>query len=81
MQEATRISDWRRTWALIEWAAPIDELKPPKKTKTDSLLRRMLILHGRSGMKEDYLAVAERYRAIGFRCLIPDLPGHGGEFG
>lgn len=37
----------------------------------------LLILHGRSGMKEDYLAVAERYCAIGFRCVIPDLPGHG----
>ena len=37
----------------------------------------LVILHGRSGMKEDYLPVAERYCAIGFRCLIPDLPGHG----
>ena len=37
----------------------------------------LVILHGRSGMKEDYLAVAERYCAIGFRCVIPDLPGHG----
>lgn len=41
----------------------------------------LLILHGRSGMKEDYLAVAERYCAIGFRCVIPDLPGHGAHPG
>lgn len=37
----------------------------------------LVLLHGRAGMKEDYLAVAERYCAIGFRCVIPDLPGHG----
>jgi len=41
------------------------------------ILGTLVILHGRSGMKEDYLAVAERYCAIGFRCVIPDLPGHG----
>lgn len=41
----------------------------------------LVILHGRSGMKEDYLAVAERYCAIGFRCIIPDLPGHGANSG
>jgi alpha-beta hydrolase superfamily lysophospholipase len=41
------------------------------------IIGTLMILHGRSGMKEDYLAVAERYCAIGFRCIIPDLPGHG----
>lgn len=41
------------------------------------IIGTMLILHGRSGMKEDYLAVAERFCAVGFRCVIPDLPGHG----
>ncbi|MBC7979652.1 MAG: alpha/beta fold hydrolase [Armatimonadetes bacterium] len=37
----------------------------------------LMILHGRGGIKEDYLAVAERFCAVGFRCVIPDLPGHG----
>ncbi len=37
----------------------------------------ILILHGRGGIKEDYLPVAERFCAVGFRCVIPDLPGHG----
>ncbi len=37
----------------------------------------VLILHGRSGIKENYLAVAERFCAVGIRCVIPDLPGHG----
>ncbi|MES2981152.1 MAG: alpha/beta fold hydrolase [Verrucomicrobiota bacterium] len=41
------------------------------------IIGTLLILHGRTGMKEDYLAVAERFCAVGFRCIIPDLPGHG----
>lgn len=48
------------------------ELKP-----AGEIVGTLVILHGRSGMKEDYLAVAERYCAIGLRCVIPDLPGHG----
>lgn len=37
----------------------------------------LVLLHGRKGRKEDYLPVAERLCAAGFRCIIPDLPGHG----
>ncbi len=37
----------------------------------------IVLLHGRHGRKEDLLAVAERFVAAGFRCLIPDLPAHG----
>jgi alpha-beta hydrolase superfamily lysophospholipase len=37
----------------------------------------IVLLHGRCGRKEDYLPIAERLCASGFRCLIPDLPGHG----
>jgi len=37
----------------------------------------LVLLHGRKGRKEDYLPVAERLCAAGFRCVIPDLPGHG----
>ena len=37
----------------------------------------VVLLHGRNGRKEDLLPVAERFVAAGFRCLIPDLPGHG----
>lgn len=47
-------------------------LKPAGET-----IGTLLILHGRKGIKEDYLAVAERFCAVGFRCVIPDLPGHG----
>ena len=37
----------------------------------------LVLLHGRSGRKEDLLPVAERFVAAGFDCVIPDLPAHG----
>ncbi len=37
----------------------------------------LVLLHGRGGRKEDLLPVAERFAAAGFKCVIPDLPGHG----
>lgn len=37
----------------------------------------LVLLHGRRGRKEDWLPAAERFCAVGFRCLMPDLPAHG----
>lgn len=37
----------------------------------------LVLLRGRNGRKEDLLPAAERFVAARFRCLIPDLPGHG----
>jgi pimeloyl-ACP methyl ester carboxylesterase len=37
----------------------------------------LVLTHGRKGRKEDYLSIAERLCAVGLRCVIPDLPGHG----
>lgn len=37
----------------------------------------LVLAHGRKGRKEDYLSIAERFCAAGFRCVIPDLPAHG----
>ncbi len=37
----------------------------------------LVLLHGRKGRKEDLLPVAERFCAVGFQCVIPDLPAHG----
>lgn len=37
----------------------------------------LVLCHGRKGRKEDYLPIAERLCAAGFRCVIPDLPAHG----
>jgi pimeloyl-ACP methyl ester carboxylesterase len=37
----------------------------------------LVLLHGHNGRKEDHLAVAERFCAAGFRCILMDLPGHG----
>ena len=52
------------------------EVVPPGE-----ILGTVLIIHGRRGMKEDYLPVAERFCTVGFRCVIPDLPGHGANKG
>ena len=46
---------------------------PPSGTVRANLV----LLHGRRGRKEDWLPAAERFCAVGFRCLLPDLPGHG----
>lgn len=37
----------------------------------------LILLPGRNGNKEDLLPVAERFCAVGFRCILPDLPSHG----
>lgn len=37
----------------------------------------LVLLHGRTGRKEDFLPIAERFCAVGFRCIVPDLPAHG----
>ncbi len=37
----------------------------------------LVLVHGRKGRKEDYLPIAERMCASGFRCVIPDMPAHG----
>ncbi|CAN5377577.1 hypothetical protein BH23VER1_BH23VER1_14010 [soil metagenome] len=47
-------------------------LSPP-----GTILGNLVLVHGRKGRKEDYLPVAERLCAAGFRCLLPDLPAHG----
>ena len=47
-------------------------LAPPGK-----VVGNLVLLHGRTGRKEDYLPIAERLCAVGFRCIIPDLPAHG----
>ncbi|MEI6178389.1 MAG: hypothetical protein WCS43_15965, partial [Verrucomicrobiota bacterium] len=41
------------------------------------IIGTLVLTHGRKGRKEDYLPIAERLCAAGFRCVIPDLPGHG----
>ncbi len=41
------------------------------------IIGTLVLVHGRKGRKEDYLAIAERLCAVGFRCVIPDMPAHG----
>lgn len=46
-------------------------------TPFGNITGNLVLAHGRKGRKEDYLPVAERFCAVGFRCIIPDLPAHG----
>ncbi len=41
------------------------------------IIGTLVLVHGRKGRKEDYLPIAERLCASGFRCIIPDMPAHG----
>lgn len=51
-----------------------DGFAPPVNGK---IMGTLVLLHGRGQRKEDLLPVAERFCAMGLRCLLPDLPGHG----
>ncbi len=55
-------------------ALAAEGVSPPSYGRSAGIL---VLLHGRASRKEDLLPVAERFAAAGFRCLIPDLPGHG----
>jgi len=37
----------------------------------------LVLLHGLGNRKENMLPIAERFAAVGFRVIVPDLPGHG----
>ena len=41
------------------------------------IIGTLVLVHGRHGRKEDYLLIGERLCAVGFRCLLPDMPAHG----
>lgn len=43
------------------------------------IIGTLVLVHGRKGRKEDYLLIGERLCAAGFRCLLPDMPAHGGH--
>src|SRR6478672_12129318 len=45
--------------------------------RAGQIVGTLVLVHGRKGRKEDYLPIAERLCAAGFRCVIPDLPAHG----
>lgn len=42
--------------------------------KTQGIL---VLLHGRHGRKENLLPAAERFAAVGFNSVVPDMPAHG----
>lgn len=45
--------------------------------KYGTVIGTLVLLHGRKGRKEDLIPVAERFAALGIRCLLIDLPAHG----
>jgi len=49
----------------------------PALKPAGQIIGTLVLVHGRKGRKEDYLPIAERLCAAGFRCIIPDLPAHG----
>ena len=46
-------------------------------TRPGNVVGSLVLVHGRRGRKEDYLLIAERFCAVGFRCILLDLPAHG----
>lgn len=54
-----------------------EQLRQRGHTVSSTAHRTVLILHGHGGRKEDSLPIAERFCALGYHCLLPDLPGHG----
>jgi pimeloyl-ACP methyl ester carboxylesterase len=42
-----------------------------------AILGILVLVHGHFGRKENHLPVSERFCAIGFRCLLFDVPDHG----
>lgn len=51
--------------------APAFVLAPP------AVRKRVLVLHGYGGSKEELLGIGATVAEAGFTALIPDLPGHG----
>ncbi|MGJ8658153.1 MAG: alpha/beta hydrolase [Akkermansiaceae bacterium] len=46
-------------------------------TKYGTIRGTVVILHGRTGRKENGIGIAERFCAAGLRCILVDLPSHG----
>ena len=55
--------------------ASLKSKKSKHKAKVDNDI--IVLLHGKNGRKEDLLPLCERYLAMGFVCILPDLPAHG----
>lgn len=53
------------------------QVDPQKLHPFGDIIGNIILFHGRKGRKEDLLSVAERFCAVGFRCILIDLPAHG----
>lgn len=54
-----------------------DRLSPVERLPWGETRGTVVMLHGRSGIKEDAFPVAERFVAAGFSCLVYDARAHG----
>lgn len=66
--------NWGKRGLTLRQQLAARGLTPPAPTEIRGTL---VLLHGRKGRKEDFLPIAERFCAAGFRCILPDLPAHG----
>lgn len=53
------------------------QVNPDQLLPFGQTIGNLVLFHGRRGRKEDLLSIAERFCAVGFRCIIIDLPAHG----
>jgi uncharacterized protein len=63
----------KRGWLIREQLTQ----KNVKLPDAGRIIGNVVLVHGRRGRKEDYLLIAERFCAVGFRCILFDLPAHG----
>jgi len=55
----------------------LKELNKDNLAISHSTFGTVVMIHGRTGRKEDLLLIAERFCALGYRCICMDLPAHG----
>ncbi len=67
--ETTALKSQQHRKALLTRGIPL----PTWGTEVGNIF----LCHGHKGRKEDYLPIAERFTAAGFRCILIDMPAHG----
>ncbi len=55
----------------------LDRLEKEGISGDQSIRATVVLLHGRGGLKENMLTIAQRFVAAGFRCIVYDARAHG----
>ena len=69
--ETTEILRVDAAGSMPQIALPVHAWSPASPCAT------LVLVHALSGCGQDFAALARRLAADGFRCLAPDMPGHG----